>query len=147
MKPLVAKRYWNYQKQNTVSIAHLIQACCHLISLIVHIVLCLSSWIVWLYELLTINSSKTSPSWCSLWLNSNQTRVWHSYGFWYERISEYICVKKMTRTNIRIYSYEIFWYERISEYIRIKILIRTNIRINIWIENIWIFEYIRHSLD
>ena len=29
-------------------------------------------------------------------------RVWHFYGFWYERISEYIRVKKMTRTNIRI---------------------------------------------
>ena len=49
-------------------------------------------------------------------------RVWHSYGFWYERISEYIRVKKMTRTNIRRYSYEIFWHERISKYIRIKIL-------------------------
>ena len=39
------------------------------------------------------------------------------------------------------------WHERISEYIRIKILIQTNIRINIWIGNIRIFEYIRHSLD
>ena len=76
-----------------------------------------------------------------------QTRVWHSYGFWYKRISEYIRVKKMTRTNIRIYSYEIFWHERISEYICIKNLIRTNIRINIWIENIRIFKYIRHTLN
>ena len=31
-------------------------------------------------------------------------------------------------------------HERISEYIRIKILIRTNIRINIWIENIRIYS-------
>ena len=76
-----------------------------------------------------------------------QYRVWHSYGFWHERISEYIRVKKMTRTNIRIYSYEIFWHERISEYICIKNLIRTNIRINIWIENIRIFKYIRHTLN
>ena len=72
--------------------------------------------------------------------------MWHSYGFWHERISEYIRVKKMTRMNIQIYSYEHFWYERISEYIRIKTLLRTNIRINIWIENIRIFEYIRHTL-
>ena len=79
--------------------------------------------------------------WCSI----DQSRVWHSYGFWHKWISEYI--KKMTRTNIPIYLYEIFWHKRISEYICIKILIRTNIRINIWIENIWIFEYIRHSLD
>ena len=82
---------------------------------------------------------------CSWW--GMQNRVWHSYGFWYERISEYIRVKKMIRTNIRIYSYEHFWHERISEYIRIKISIRTNIRINIRIENIRIFEYIRHTLD
>ena len=74
-------------------------------------------------------------------------RVWHSYGFWYERISEYIRVKKITRMNIRIYLYEIFWHEGISEYIHIKILIRTNIRINIWIKNIWIFEYICQTLD
>ena len=60
-------------------------------------------------------------------------RVWHSYGFWYERISEYIRVKKN----------EIFW----DEYIHIKILIRTNIRMNIWIGYIRIFEYIRHSQD
>ena len=74
-------------------------------------------------------------------LTDEWTRVWHSYGFWYERISEYIRVKKMTRTNIRIYSYDIFWHERISEYIRIRNLIRTNIRIDIRIQNIQIFEY------
>ena len=48
-----------------------------------------------------------------------RNRVWHSYGFWYERISEYIRVKKndtneypyifvwtfLTRTNIQIYLY------------------------------------------
>ena len=38
-------------------------------------------------------------------------------------------------------------YERISKYICIKILIQTNIRINIRIENIRIYEYIRHTLD
>ena len=53
----------------------------------------------------------------------------------------------MKRTNIRIYSYDIFRHEQISEYIRIKILIRTNIRIHIWIGNIRIFEYICHTLD
>ena len=38
----------------------------------------------------------------------------------------------MTRSNIRIYSYEIFGHERISDYIRIKTLIR-------------IYSYIRSS--
>ena len=71
--------------------------------------------------------------------------MWHSYWFWYEQKSEYICVKKMTRMNIRIYSYDIFWHEWISEYIHIKTLIWTNIRINIWVENIQIFEYICHT--
>ena len=97
-----------------------------------------------------VHSSKPhnlEPSMLHKWIcfegkNRFQTRVWHSYGFWYERISEYIRVKKMIRTNIRIYSYEHFWHERISEYIRIKISIRTNIRINIRIKNIWIFEFI-----
>ena len=39
----------------------------------------------------------------------------------------------LTRTNIRIYSYQNFD--------------KTNIRINIRIKNIWIFEYICHTLD
>ena len=52
----------------------------------------------------------------------------------HERISEYIRMK-------------FFWHERISEYISIKILIGTNIRINIRIKNIWIFEYISHTLN
>ena len=56
-------------------------------------------------------------------------RVWHSYGFWHERLSEYIRFKKMTRTNIRIYSYENFWHEQISEYICIKKITWLNIRI------------------
>ena len=71
-------------------------------------------------------SSHYVKNWCfamNVWV-----RVWHLYRFWHERISEYIRVKKMTRTNIRIYSYEFFgtneypnifvsksWYERISE--------------------------------
>ena len=38
------------------------------------------------------------------------------------------------------------WYERISEYIRIKKLIWTNVRIDIRTENIRIFKYIRHTL-
>ena len=34
-----------------------------------------------------------------------QTRVWHSWKFWHNRISEYIWTKKITRTNVRIYSF------------------------------------------
>ena len=49
-----------------------------------------------------------------------QSRVWHLYGF---------------------------WHERISEYIRIRKIIQRNTRINIRIENIRIFKYIRHTLD
>ena len=32
-------------------------------------------------------------------------RVWHSWKFWYEWMSEYIRINKITRMNIRIYSY------------------------------------------
>ena len=32
-------------------------------------------------------------------------RVWHSWKFWYEWMSEYIRINKITRINIRIYSY------------------------------------------
>ena len=32
-------------------------------------------------------------------------RVWHSWKFWYEWMSEYICINKITRMNILIYSY------------------------------------------
>ena len=80
-------------------------------------------------------------SWADGWKESSISEC----DIWYEWISEYIRIKKMTRTNIWIYSYEHFWYERISEYIRIKILIRTNIRLNIRIKNIRIFEYIRQD--
>ena len=59
----------------------------------------------------------------------------------FEQIFEYICIKILLRTNIRIYSYPKSWHERISEYIRIQKMIRTNIRINIRIKNIRIFEY------
>ena len=69
-----------------------------------------------------------------------QIRVWHTYGFWHEWISEYIRVKQMIRTNIRIYLSKFFWHERISEYICIKILIRTNIRIKIRIGNVRIYS-------
>ena len=86
---------------------------------------------------------------CSTYINSSPpspwTRVWHSYGFWHERISEYIRVKKMTRTNIRIYSYEHFWHERISEYIRIQ-KVDTNEYPKIFVWIFWherISEYIR----
>ena len=34
---------------------------------------------------------------------------------WHERISKYICYNFLTRTNIRIYSYQKFWYKWISE--------------------------------
>ena len=55
----------------------------------------------------------------------------------YERISEYIRIKKMIRTNIRIYSYPKKAYERIYEYIRIKKMIR------IWYERIFVSENTR----
>ena len=35
-------------------------------------------------------------------------RVSHSYWFWYERRSEYICNKNMIQTNIRIYLYQTY---------------------------------------
>ena len=44
-----------------------------------------------------------------------QTRVWHSWKFWYEWMSEYIRINKITRMNIRIYSCWFFWHERMSE--------------------------------
>ena len=34
-----------------------------------------------------------------------QNRVWHSWKCWYEWMSEYIRINKITRMNIRIYSY------------------------------------------
>ena len=55
------------------------------------------------------------------------------------------CLWEKVRTRVWL-SWK-FCLERIYEYIRIKILIRTNIQINIWIENILIFEYICHTLD
>ena len=58
-----------------------------------------------------------------------------------EQIFEYIRIKILLRTNIRIYSYPKKWHERISEYIRIQKMIRTNIRMNIRIKNIRVFEY------
>ena len=33
------------------------------------------------------------------------SRVWHSWKFWYKWMSEYIRINKITRMNIRIYSY------------------------------------------
>ena len=53
-------------------------------------------------------------------------RVWHSFGFWHERISKYIRVKKITRTNIRIYSYDTNEYPNVFVW---NCLRRTNIRI------------------
>ena len=35
-------------------------------------------------------------------------RVWHSWKFWYEWMYEYIRINKITRMNIRIYSYSFF---------------------------------------
>ena len=102
---------------------------------------CILDNVLWLQLLLKLQAN------CLSWM-SIRYRVWHSYGFWHERISEYIRVKKMTRTNIRIYSYEFFdtneypnifvsknLHEWMSEYIRIKNLTQTNVRINIRIEN------------
>ena len=56
----------------------------------------------------------------------------------YVEIFEYIRKKNDEYTNIFVSK---FWYERISEYIRIQKMIRTNVRINIRIKNIRIFEY------
>ena len=45
---------------------------------------------------------------------------------WHKRISEYICIKNITRTNVRIYLYQtkltqtnvrIYWYKPMSEWI------------------------------
>ena len=81
------------------------------------------------------------------------TRVWHSWKFWYEWISEYIRIRKM----IRIWYKRIF--ERISEYIHIKKqyewiseyfkkndtnMIRTNIHTGKY-SNIFEYPSIRHT--
>ena len=85
----------------------------------------------------TINKFKENSHSCALSIFENICyRVWHSYGFWYERISEYIRVKKMTWMNIRIYSYEHFWHERISEYIRMKFF-DTNEYSKIFVSKFW----------
>ena len=55
----------------------------------------------------------------NVWQKENtikqQIRVWHSWKFWYEWMSEYIRINKITRMNIRIYSYKFFWHEQMSE--------------------------------
>ena len=61
-------------------------------------------------------------------------KVWHSYGFWHERISEYIRVMKMTWTNIWIYLKYFFTNEYPNKYWDQKYF------------NNWIFEYIHHTL-
>ena len=71
------------------------------------------------------------------------TKIW-IYSYQNLATNEYPNIfvsKKLTRMNIRIYSYPKSWHKRISEYIRIQKMIRTNIRINIRIKNIRIFEY------
>ena len=54
--------------------------------------------------------SAVSTCKCSLDIANRPTkkvhiRVWHSWKFWYEWMSEYIRINKITRMNIRIYSY------------------------------------------
>ena len=68
------------------------------------------------------------------WLNFN-TNEYIRIIFWYEWMSEYIRIKKLTRTNIRIYLYQ-------------KIDTNECPNINSWQinSNIWIFEYICHTL-
>ena len=102
-------------------------------------------------------------------------RVWYSWKFQHERISEYICIKYILPTNVQIYWYSKFdmnqyinehshWklyeymnifeyltrllhtHKRMSDYIHTEKLIRTNVRINICDQYIWIFKYIRHTL-
>ena len=94
----------------------------------------------------------------SLWC-----RMWHSWKFRHKRISEYIRIKKFTRTNVWIYSYKkIDWNECPNKYSYWKLCeysnileysssfytlthSQTNVRIysykQIWHE--WISEYIR----
>ena len=70
----------------------------------------------------------------------------------YSNIIEYLssfCTLSHSRTNVWIYSYKQIWHERISEYTSIRNLY-TNKYPNkhLWPKylNIWIFEYIRHTL-
>ena len=80
-------------------------------------------------------------------------RIYSYRQIWHERISEYIRIKKITRTNVRIHSYEKFdkkkLHKRISEYIRIR-KFDTNKCPNkyLWPKylNIRKFKYIRHTL-
>ena len=63
-------------------------------------------------------------------LSQPQTRVWHLWTFWHERISEYICIKKITRTNVQIYSYNFFdWNEWPNRYLYWKLCEYSNIRL------------------
>ena len=52
----------------------------------------------------------------------------------------------LIRTNIRIYSYQENYTNEYPNIFVSRKLIQTNVRINIRIESIWIFEYIRHTL-
>ena len=64
--------------------------------------------------------------------NIQHTMIWK---IWYERISEYIRIKKMIRTNIRIYSYQ----KKDTN------MIRTNIRGRKY-SNIFEYPNIRHTM-
>ena len=64
--------------------------------------------------------------------NIQHTMIWK---IWYERISEYIRIKKMIRTNIRIYSYQ----KKDTN------MIRTNIRGGKY-SNIFEYPNIRHTM-
>ena len=57
----------------------------------------------------------------------HDVRVWHSWKG-HKWISEYIRIKKFTRTNIRIYSYQQIWHEQMPELVFV-------------LKIVWIFEY------
>ena len=72
----------------------------------------------------------------------------HEYSNIFEYSSRFYTLTH-SPTNVRIYLYKQIWHERMSEYIR-KRKIDTNECPNIYswpiYSNIWIFEYIRHTL-
>ena len=61
--------------------------------------------------------------------SEKQSRVWHSYGFWHKRISEYIRMKSVdTDEYLNIFVFK-FWYKQISEWI----FEYSNIFVTLWI--------------
>ena len=107
----------------------------------------------------------TGPE-CDIRENFNMNKYLNIFvsNIFYQQMSEYIRMKKLTwiniYMNIRIENCMNIWIylnippvftvlhtnKRISDYIHTEKLIRTNVRINISDQNIWIFKYICHTL-